>query len=40
MACVGEGLVVAQQGEVHPSISEEAEWTGACAMHFPYGAQR
>jgi hypothetical protein len=38
MARVGEGPAMAEQGEVHPSIPEEAEWTGAGAIHLSGGA--
>jgi len=40
MACIGEGPSLGQQGEVHPSILEEAKWTSAGTIHLPDGAQR
>jgi hypothetical protein len=39
MARFGEGPALGQQGEVHPGILEEAEWTCAGTTHFPDGAQ-
>lgn len=35
MACIGKGPAVGQQGEVYPSILEEAKWPGAGTVHFP-----